>query len=307
MGAGVDWRLRMQAIANRKSRAHPSSRAVGLSAARRSPFAAPALAFLIAAALATQAGCRRKGKDDSQEPACDPAKAEWSLHVVVQPSPSMNLDDQGQPLDTVLRIYELNSDLNTAALDFEEVWSKGGAVFGDALVNETEVTIFADRDFIHDIKPDPKTTHVLAAAIFRKPVGNTWYRVYKVPTDHGEALCAQPGVEIPDPCFFVVLDANQVDGGPTPPATFDRSRLTMRCAPPGLPKAKKAPPKNKDEKKDKKSRFEKLKSGAKDGQDAAKKGSDGVNKGTGAVDSAKAAPDAAKKAATPPPAPTLPK
>ena len=207
----------------------------------------------------------------------------------------MNSDNDGNPLDTVVRIYQLSGTSRANSLDFNELWQTGKDALGDEFVSETEQTIIAGRPFSTTIAPDKQATHVLVAALLRRPVSNTWYRLYEIPKHHGEAACDSGEENYPDPCFFAVIDANQVDGGLTPPASFDRSQIQLACAPLSSPKKIKREEPTAEED-DGPSAFDRAKSGAQKGKAGADKGKAGVDAGKGGVDAGKGAVDAGKNA-----------
>jgi len=198
-----------------------------------------ALAFaLLPAACAHGGGGKKK-----EEPACAPAdEAFKKVKVIIQPTDDLNVDDQGNPLSVVFRLYQLKGGKSIELLDFDTIWQKSGAeAFGDELLAEQELVVYPQKPELLEIEPAADMTHLVAVAIYRRPIGQDWFRVWERPKYHGESVCAakREGRPWPEPCFFVLLDQYLVDGGHTPPSGFDRNAVTVQC--PGPP-AKSPPP-----------------------------------------------------------------
>jgi type VI secretion system protein VasD len=220
-------------------------------------FRVRALAGLLIGAGVGMFGAPSCKKKDG--PTCNPDDKTFVVRVLIQPTDQLNPDDEDNPLPTVVRVYQLSGDTSLQMIDFKQVWEEGGKVaFGDEYISEEELTIYPERPDMLEIEPDAKASHFLAVAIFREPMGQSWYRVWEVPKYHGHSVCAaeRKGKPLPDPCFFVYLDRNQADGGHTAPAGFDKSKAGVECPGPPL---KTPPPEPVDKKKKKKKKKRKLK------------------------------------------------
>lgn len=184
---------------------------------------------LLVAALASGQACKPKTS-------CKPGDIEWGVQLSIEASPSINPGADGQPLPTLLRIYQLRGELAVEGLDFDALWkSENPSDLGDAFLSAEEITVFPGRRDTRTLPVEAEATHVLVAALFREPVGTTWFTTYEIPRRHPEVVCSKAPEtrEYPNPCFFVLVDRNHVAGGPTPPpgATPDPS---MTCAPLGV-------------------------------------------------------------------------
>ena len=216
------------------------------------------LGLTAAVALMASAGCKKKNKG----PSCKPEEEVFeAIRVVIQPDEMLNLDDEDQPLSVQLHVYQLKGDESVDIIDFETVWEEGGEVaFGDDFISEEEITVYPGKNDLLELTPDPEAKFILAAAIYREPLGQDWFRLYEVPRYHGNDVCSakvkkQPW---PDPCFHVLLERSLLDGGPTPPTGWDTEGHTLQC--PGKPS--RTPPvelKDDGKKKKKKKKRKKLK------------------------------------------------
>jgi type VI secretion system protein VasD len=177
-------------------------------------------------------GCKPRGET------CDPDDHVYE-HVVVQlrAATELNLDDDGNPLPTVVRIYQLTGDLAIRGLEFDELWRDHQAALGDEYLAHVEIQIYPNSNEAIEITVDPKARHLLAFAGFQQPVGTSWYRIYRLPDSYGQQACAlraadQDPAKLGQPCMHLSLDRNHIDGGATAPSGFDPAAFTNTCTPP---------------------------------------------------------------------------
>ncbi len=223
-------------------------------------FARVGLSVAAVAALAVPTGCKKKNKGPSCKPDEHPMEA---IRVVIQPDEMLNPNDEGEPLSVQLHVYQLSGDETIEMIDFEQVWQEGGeAAFADDYLSEEEITVNPGQPDLLELKPEADARFIVAAAIFREPLGQDWFRVWEVPRYHGHSVCAAKKKKKPwpDPCFHVMLERYSIDGGHTPPAGWDAELHELEC--PGAP-MKNPPPEIKDEGKKKKKKKKKLKLGEK--------------------------------------------
>jgi type VI secretion system VasD/TssJ family lipoprotein len=207
---------------------------------------------LLGAVLTTK-GCKKKGP-----PPCNPDDHVYEMvRVAVQPMPQINVDPEGTPRATTLRIYQLKGGRSLdVPLDFQQVWQDAASAFGDELLKEEELTIYPDKPDVFEIAPEADVTHFVAAAIFREPLGNAWYAEWEAPQFHGDSVCIakKKKQEYYDPCFLVFMEGSQIDGGHEPPPGMDMEVFTsfeLQCPPAPL-KVKPKPPAEDGKKKRKK-------------------------------------------------------
>ncbi len=211
---------------------------VDLSFARRSTTSTGlGLALGLCAAL-TLGACKNKG--DKQT--CNPDDYEFkeiALHI--QASADLNLDAEGNPLPTVVRLYQLSGDLATRSLDFTELWEDHEAALGDEYISDKEFQIYPDSAELIMLTPDKDARYILAFGVFQQPVGNTWYRVYEIPDTYGRQACEYKAEEkdpdtLGQPCVYLYMERNQIDGGKSVPPGFDKSKVETTCTPVYTPK-----------------------------------------------------------------------
>jgi type VI secretion system VasD/TssJ family lipoprotein len=234
-------------------------------------------------------------------PTCNPDDEKFeSIRVVVGPMDQINLDMEGKPRATVLKVYQLTDDRILDTVTFEDVWKDAAAAFGDIMLDEQEFVVYPNQPEVHEIKPNPDAKFVVAAAIFREPVGNTWYTTWDAPQFHGHSVCAakRKKQELGDPCFYVGMELNELDGGHVPPNVFNAEGLDLEKACPGEPLLVEPPPletakeKRKRKRKEKrKKRRAKMKKGAKGTQEKAEKGAETNDKANTGADKATTKPE----------------
>lgn len=233
--------------------------------------------------------CKKK-----EGPTCNPDEKNFAtFRLVVQPE-LMNMDDEGNPRTTILRIYQLQGGRTLDTMDFDSVYETPEEFFGDELIESKELPIYPERAEVIEIERADKATHAVAVALFREPTGNTWYREWEIPQFHGDSVCGaeKAGETWADPCFYLTVEGTELDGGHTPPSAFDPSKFEgLQC--PGKPL--KIKPVVDTGKKKKKKKKRDLKGDAEKAQEGADKGQEGADKAQGGADSAEKAGEAGKK------------
>jgi type VI secretion system VasD/TssJ family lipoprotein len=168
-----------------------------------------------------------------QPPSCQPDSVKWGLQLALQASETINPTDAGQSLPTVVRVFQTRGELAFDDLDFEALWKVTKASeLGESFLGMEELTLFPEQSELRKVPVESDATHVLAAALFREPAADTWFTSYELPQNHGEVVCAkEPKTkQYPEPCFYVRLDRNSLEGGATPPAGYQVDGQ-LRCAP----------------------------------------------------------------------------
>lgn len=243
----------------------------------------------LGAALSLPA-CKKK-----EGPSCTPEEETFAkVRVVVEPTPEINLDPEGTPRATALRIYQLKGGRSLdVPLDFQQVWQNSAEAFGDELLKEEELTIYPGKPDVFEIEPEADATHFVAVAIFREPVGSAWYAEWEAPQYHGYSVCAakEKKQTYEDPCFMIFMEGSQLDGGHKPPPGMNTEAIAVSCPPEPL-KVKPKPPAEKKKRKRGK--------GKEKAEGAAEKGQDGADKAGQAQDGADKAQGAGETVSDPP-------
>ncbi len=185
---------------------------------------------------------------------CDPGQVQWGVQLQIQASQLINPDPNGEALPTVVRLYQVKGELAMDDLDFATLWaSEDPKSLGERFLSAEEMTIYPGQADQRLLPVEQDATHIIAAAWFREPLGNTWFGTYEIPRRHPEVVCSEAPQtrQYPNPCVYVLLDRSLVSGGATPPSGFN-IQAGMKCAPPGVVPG----PRDKKKKKGKKKKGE---------------------------------------------------
>ncbi|MCA9710051.1 MAG: type VI secretion system lipoprotein TssJ [Myxococcales bacterium] len=187
-------------------------------------------AVLVAAFTLLAAGCKKPEKS------CEPSSVDWRLQLAMQASKTINPTDSGDSLPTVVRVFQLRGELAIDSLEFEKVWeAEEPSALGENFLSMEEVTMFPDQNEVREVPVEDEATHVVAAGLFRNPASTSWFTSYEIPKQHPEVVCAKAPTDkvYPNPCFYMLLDRNMLDGGATPPAGYQKGK-DLQCAPLGV-------------------------------------------------------------------------
>lgn len=209
--------------------------------------------LLLSFAALSLGACKNKDKETCKPD--DYTYKEIALHI--QAAADLNLDEEGNPLPTVVRVYQLSGDLATRSLDFTELWEDHETALGDEYISDKEFQIYPDSSEVIMLTPEKDARFILAFGVFQQPVGNTWYRVYEIPDSYGKQACELKAEEkdpatLGQPCVYLYMERNQIDGGKAIPPGFDKAKVETTCTPVYTPKTTTAADDGgKDKKKDK--------------------------------------------------------
>jgi type VI secretion system protein VasD len=89
--------------------------------------------------------------------------------VNLQPSKTMNVGDEKQPLPIEVRIYQLKSDYKMKKADFKSIWKNDKGVLDETLLDKKEVMVYPGKNLEIEIEKKDEAKYIGVAAIFRKP------------------------------------------------------------------------------------------------------------------------------------------
>jgi type VI secretion system protein VasD len=134
------------------------------------------------------------------------------LRLLVSASDRLNPGERGEPLATVVRIYELKGQSRILGAAFEDLLDRDKDVLGDELVSAKELTLNpADRI-------DPALTrgdgvnYVAVVALFRQPGGTFWRAIEHLPPpDPNHCRPSRTRRRRPVKVYEAFLDENRVE------------------------------------------------------------------------------------------------
>ena len=129
------------------------------------------------------AGCNKSTVCTIPEPA----------NLWVQGSHELNPDPSGDPLPTLVRVYQLSNLGELEQASFEQMMRQPEEVLGETLLATEEVTVYPGRSTFRSFERDPSANYVVGVAVVRQPSGNQWRAVLTMPSC-GKKAGARPMV-----------------------------------------------------------------------------------------------------------------
>jgi type VI secretion system protein VasD len=141
------------------------------------------------------------------KPAAEPCKEPPPIAVLLEASERLNPDDRGNSLSTIVQVLQLKDIRRLEAAEFQDVWQRSKEVLEDDLIASDELTLQPGQSLTRQLARDPKATYVVVLGVFRKPAGQVWRSILRLPEVTPE-LCAaakKPGLP-PPPLHFYLED-----------------------------------------------------------------------------------------------------
>jgi type VI secretion system protein VasD len=110
---------------------------------------------------------------DCKEP---PAK------VVIRGSDRMNVDEFGQSLAVVVRVYQLKTAKSLEDAEFDYIWQHDRESLADDVVSTDELTLAPTEVRVIHMKRAEDARYVAVIGLFRKPDGIAWRAIRLIPT-----------------------------------------------------------------------------------------------------------------------------
>ena len=105
---------------------------------------------------------------------CATGPVPYEIHG--QASPKINLDESGNSLSVVVRLYQLKDKEAFSQLGFDKITSgkSDKEIFGDSLIERSEVVLIPGAPFKSDNTLNASTKYLGVVAMFRQPDANSW-------------------------------------------------------------------------------------------------------------------------------------
>lgn len=159
-------------------------------------------------------------------PSCD---AQENAQLRVESTDRMNPDEDGRPLPTLVRVYQLASIGTMETASFEDIHANDEDTLGDAFLGKDEFTMFPETRISRQFERNPDANYIVGFAAVRRPTGVSWRTILELPPPAQEATCAalqedpdNPPPEQPTVYVAFELDDYQIEGSirleyPPPP------------------------------------------------------------------------------------------
>jgi type VI secretion system VasD/TssJ family lipoprotein len=166
-------------------------------------------------AMALAASCAHA--PPTPPPPCPPPEP---LHVTLRASPRLNPSDRGEPLATVVRIYQLKGTGKIGVASFDDLMDHDRDALGEDFVAVQEVTLTPGATLTPPLFRSPDATYVAVVGLFRRPTGTSWRAVDRLPPPDPQfchpAPAPKKGSPPKDPTLRFSLEENRVATIKTP-------------------------------------------------------------------------------------------
>ena len=146
------------------------------------------------AAIVVMVGCNKSTVCTVPEPA----------NLWVRGTADLNPNSSGEPLPTLVRVYQLSNLGELEQASFEQMMQRPEEVLGDTLLASEEVTVYPGRSTFRSFERDPGANYLVGVAVVRQPGGTQWRAVLPMPT------CGRKARDRPMARF--VVDGYTIDG-----------------------------------------------------------------------------------------------
>jgi type VI secretion system protein VasD len=153
-----------------------------------------------ALALALISGVGACGGSQAR-PSCDFVPETGNL--TIEAGERLNPDEQGQPLPTIVRVYQLKGIGSLEPSAFDAIWRDAPTVLGDTLLSVDEVTLYPGDTIVRSFERNPEASFIVGMAVVRRPTGKSWRSIVRMPSSAAALQCmaqqADPGAETAAP------------------------------------------------------------------------------------------------------------
>ena len=104
------------------------------------------------------------------------------LHLALFGSERLNPGDRGEPLATVVRIYQLKRPDKLSDATFDQLLDNDKTALGEDLVGMQEVTLHPAERLDPPVQRKDEVQYLAVVGLFRQPAGTSWRVLYHLPT-----------------------------------------------------------------------------------------------------------------------------
>jgi type VI secretion system protein VasD len=165
----------------------------------------------LASAVGLLVGCAHKPPPQPPSPCTTPEP----IRLTLTASPRLNPGDQGEPLATTVRIYQLKDTAKLVESSLDRLLDGDRGILADDFVSVLELTLYPGERAAPPIVRGEGANAIAVVAFFRRPEGPSWRAIRKLPPpdpQHCHGIVATPAA----------LAASQLR------FTLEQSRIEMR-------------------------------------------------------------------------------
>jgi type VI secretion system VasD/TssJ family lipoprotein len=167
----------------------------------------------VAALAGLLCACSHASTPSADKPAAACPSPE-PLRINLHASAHLNLSDKGEPLATVVRVYQLKGTGKISVASFDDLLDHDKDALGEDFVAMQELTVNPGATLDPPLVRSPEATHVVIVALFRKPASTTWRTIEKLPPPDPQYCHPAPpdkkGGTLKDSTLHVQLDESRI-------------------------------------------------------------------------------------------------
>jgi type VI secretion system protein VasD len=117
------------------------------------------------------------------------------IRLLLTASPRLNLDENGESLPTVVRMYQLRDSSKLVESSPDRLLAEDRALLAEDLVEVRELTLYPGERAAPLLMRGEGATTVAVVAMFRRPNGTAWRAIRKLPPpnpQHCQGAAATP-------------------------------------------------------------------------------------------------------------------
>ena len=139
----------------------------------------PGRSRLVGMALLLAAACAHDPPPAAKEP--EACKEPEPLSVIVDGDADLNRGPSGQPLPTVVKVYQLKGTTRLAVVSLDEVMKSEKVALGDDLLEAQQLTLKPGARVYPEMLRVKDATHVAVVALFRETPADQWKAMEPLP------------------------------------------------------------------------------------------------------------------------------
>lgn len=101
-----------------------------------------------------------------------------NIKVKLVTSDRLNMDEEGNSLPTILRVFQLKAETTIKNADFEGLWRDPKEALGEDFLTMSEVTVYPSSEETMEFPREDDAAFIAVMGVFRKQTGTGW-RLWK--------------------------------------------------------------------------------------------------------------------------------
>ena len=111
----------------------------------------------------------------------EPCKEPPPISVLLEASDRLNPDDRGNSLSTIVQVLQLKDIRRLEAAESQDVYQRPKEVLEEDLIASDELTLEPGQTLTRQLSRDPKANFIVVLGVFRRPAGQVWRSIQRLP------------------------------------------------------------------------------------------------------------------------------